>query len=57
VFTRVPTSGTMLFHVDLEGRAEVLWQQVSLGGPWTCGILSPDGRHRALAGLSVDSDV
>jgi Tol biopolymer transport system component len=57
VVTRVPTSGTMLLHVDLEGRAEVLWQQRLIAGPWTWGIPSPDGRHLALAGLSVDSNV
>jgi len=39
-----------LLYVDLEGRAEVLWQQTA-GSIWsTYGVPSPDGRHLALLG-------
>jgi Tol biopolymer transport system component len=52
-----PTTGTMLLYVDLEGRAVVLWQQ-ELGFGWsTQAVPSPDGRHLALQGYSVDSNV
>jgi serine/threonine protein kinase len=57
VVTRVPTSGTMLLHVDLEGRAKVLWEQRLLAGPWTWGIPSPDGRHLAVLGYGVEGNV
>jgi len=43
--------------VDLEGRAEVLSQQRYLGVYETFGIPSPDGRHVALLGYTVDSNV
>jgi hypothetical protein len=46
-----------LLYVDMEGRAEVLWQQRLPGRnvPW--GIPSPDGRHLAILGYTWDSNV
>jgi serine/threonine protein kinase/Tol biopolymer transport system component len=56
--SRLPTtSGSLLLYVDLEGRAEVLWGQRLPGGWGTRGFPSPDGRHLALAGYTVDNNV
>jgi Tol biopolymer transport system component len=55
--SRLLTSGTMLLYVDLEGRAEVLWQQRLSFISRTWGIPSPDGRHLALVGQTMDSNV
>jgi hypothetical protein len=47
----------MLLHVDPEGHAEVLWQQ-RIPGHWgTVGVPSPDGRHLALLGYTIDGNV
>jgi Tol biopolymer transport system component len=56
--SRLPaTSGSLLLYVDLEGRAEVIWQQ-RIAGRWTTpGVPSPDGRHLALEGYTVESNV
>jgi Tol biopolymer transport system component len=56
--SRLPiTSGSLLLYVDLEGRAEVLWQQ-RLPSRWdTWGVPSPDGRHLALVGYTLESNV
>ena len=56
--SRVPTtSGSLLLYVDLQGRAEVIWQQ-RLSGRWTTpGVPSPDGRHLALEGYTVEGNV
>jgi hypothetical protein len=50
-------SNPTLLYVDLEGRAEVLWQQTTaiLWGTW--GVPSPDGRHLALVGYGADNNV
>ena len=46
-------SGSLLY-VDLEGRAEVLWQQSGAGlFGGTQGVASPDGRRLALLGYGV----
>jgi len=55
--SRLPTSGTMLLYVDLEGRANVLWEHRFAGAWETWGVPSPDGRHLALAGHSVSGNV
>lgn len=47
----------MLLYVDLEGRANVLWQEGFACRDWTWGVPSPDGRHLALVGYTVDSNV
>jgi Tol biopolymer transport system component len=46
-----------LIYVDLEGRADVLWQQRLGQGLGTRGVPSPDGRHLALTGHSVNSNM
>ena len=54
VFSPTPR-GSVLLHVDLEGNAHALWKQ--LGGVETAGIPSPDGRHLAILGWTVNSNV
>jgi hypothetical protein len=44
-----------LLHVDLAANAEPLWQQAWPGEIW--GLPSPDGRHVAINGLSVEANV
>ena len=47
--------GATLLHVDLKGNVNALWEQK---GSWqTWGVPSPDGRHLAILGLTVDSNV
>jgi len=55
--SRYPSSGTMLLHVNLEGRASVLWEQKLTGRYWTWSTPSPDGRYLALVGYTTDSNV
>jgi Tol biopolymer transport system component len=55
--SRLPTSGTMLLYVNLEGRASVLWQQKLTGRYLTWGVPSPDGCLLALVGFTADSNV
>ena len=43
----VTLRGAALLHVDLKGRADLLWQQK--GKADTCGRPSPDGRFLAIA--------
>ncbi len=47
--------GSVLLHVDLQGNAHMLWQQH--GGKGTWGRQSPDGRHLAMLGWAVDSNL
>jgi serine/threonine protein kinase len=47
--------GAALLYVDLQGNAHVLWQQH--GGPVTYGFPSPDGRHLAFLGWTIDANV
>jgi hypothetical protein len=50
--SRVPTSGTMLLYVDLEGRAVVLWQRWGVRA-----VPSPGGRHLAVQAYALDGNV
>src|SRR5271165_883961 len=51
-----PTSrGSVLLYADLQGNARVLWEQP--GGLQTAGIPSLDGRHLAIRGWTVNSNV
>jgi serine/threonine protein kinase/Tol biopolymer transport system component len=51
-------SGSTLLYVDLEGRAEVLWQPTAASIWWgTWGVPSPDGRHLALLDYGSDPNV
>ena len=55
--TTLPSSGTMLLHVDLEGRAQVLWQQQFPGSWETWGVPSQDGQHLAVLGYGTDGNM
>jgi hypothetical protein len=51
-----PTArASVLLHVDLEGNAHVLWEE--LAGLQTSAIPSPDGRHIVILGGIVNSNV
>ena len=47
--------GAVMLHVDLQGNARPLWEQP--GGIDIYGVPSPDGRHLAMRGWSVDSNL
>ncbi len=47
--------GSVLLHTDLQGNAQVLWQQE--GGRGTYAIPSPDGRHLAIESWTMDSNI
>ena len=49
-----PRSGTLLY-IDLNGHASALWEQKGSFQTW--GVPSPDGRHLAIMGYTVDSNV
>ena len=46
-----------VLFVDLQGRANVLWQQGYPGRVYIWGVPSPDGRHLALLGRTIDNNV
>src|SRR5215831_5680376 len=44
--------GATLLYIDLKGKVSALWEQK---GSWqTWGIPSPDGRHLAILGFTID---
>jgi serine/threonine protein kinase/Tol biopolymer transport system component len=47
--------GATLLYIDLNGHASPLWEQK--GSFMTWGVPSPDGRHLAILGYTVDSNV
>ncbi len=47
--------GATLLYIDLEGRVTAMWDQK--GSLQTWGVPSPDGRHLAIEGYTVDSNV
>ena len=47
--------GAKLFHIDLEGNAQVLWEQKSGFKAW--GVPSPDGKSLAILGQTFESNV
>jgi serine/threonine protein kinase len=47
--------GAVLLHVDLQGNVRVLWKND--GGNWTPALPSPDGRHLAIQGWTVDGNM
>jgi hypothetical protein len=49
-----PRAATLLY-IDLEGQASPMWEQ--RGSLWTWGVPSPDGRHLAILGYTMDSNV
>jgi len=55
ISNRMP-GGVVLLHVDMQGKAHVLWQQQG-GFAGYVGKLSPDGRHLAFNGYSTNSNI
>jgi Tol biopolymer transport system component len=49
------TAGSPLLYIDLKGNARVLWQYKGPGMIW--GVPSPDGRHLAMRGAAITSNV
>jgi Tol biopolymer transport system component len=47
--------GPVLLHMDLQGNTQFLWQDP--GGVEVWGVPSPDGRHIAIRGWNVESNV
>lgn len=45
----------ILLYIDLDGNVQVLWTQ--RGGYQACGVPSPDGKHLAILGTSIESNV
>jgi len=54
VSTQEPGGATVL-HVDLNGDAQLVWQQPQSDFTW--GIPSPDGRHLAILGSNSEANV
>jgi Tol biopolymer transport system component/DNA-binding winged helix-turn-helix (wHTH) protein len=48
-------TGSVLLHVDLQGKADPLWEQE--GNTVEYGLPSPDGRHLAIVGTSRNNNV
>jgi WD40 repeat protein len=55
LFTSSQTTGSVLLHTDLRGNASVLWEPKGEGMTWA--ISSPDGRHVAMPGFALSSNV
>jgi Tol biopolymer transport system component len=55
VTDRLPGGTAAVRYVDLQGNAHVLWENG--GGNFTEGLPSPDGRHLAIMGLTVDGNM
>jgi Tol biopolymer transport system component len=47
--------GAVMLYVDLQGNARLLWEQP--GGIDVYGVPSPDGRHLAMRGWNVESNL
>jgi len=47
--------GSVLLQVDLQGNSHILWKRE--GGMGTFGIPSPDGRHLAMMGWTLNSNI
>jgi serine/threonine protein kinase/Tol biopolymer transport system component len=47
--------GATLLYIDLNGHASALWEQKGSFTAW--GVPAPDGRHLAILGYTVDSNV
>jgi eukaryotic-like serine/threonine-protein kinase len=48
-------NSTTLLHVDMNGRAQAVWQEPGVGLVWA--IVSPDGRHIAMPGSTRSANV
>ena len=51
------SGGATLLYVDLEGRAQVIWQQEMPYADVNWGIPSPDGHHLAVLGYTTEANV
>ncbi len=51
-----PPGGVLLF-VDMNGHTEVLWKRETLWDFGPRGLPSPDGRHLAILGWTMDSNI
>jgi len=47
--------GSVLSYLDLHGNTHVLWE--NLGGEWTWGLPSPDGRHLAILSSTMNRNM
>jgi hypothetical protein len=57
LFASVGGLETTLLYVDLEGRAQVIWdQRFRLRNGWTIGIPSPNGRYLAVSDQAIDNN-
>ena len=54
VSSRSPRGATLLY-IDVGGHAIPMWEQKGSFETW--GVPSPDGRHLAILGYTVDSNV
>jgi hypothetical protein len=50
------TVGELLF-VDMQGHTDLLWKRETVWGLGPRGLPSPDGRHLAMSGWTIDSNV
>jgi serine/threonine protein kinase/Tol biopolymer transport system component len=48
------SQGAKVLHIDLEGNTQTLWTQE--GPSMTCGVPSPDGKHLAIFGTTLESN-
>jgi Tol biopolymer transport system component len=56
LFTSARLQGSsVLLYVDLKGNTHTLWEQRGSLGTW--GASSPDGRHLALSGWTVNANL
>jgi hypothetical protein len=51
----IALTGATLLFIDLKGQVSAIWEQ--RGGLWTWDVPSPDGRHLAILGFTLDSNV
>jgi Tol biopolymer transport system component len=54
IFTSSMLPGGVLFHVDLQGHRDVLWEPKGTKMPWA--VPSPDGRHIAMPSYAQNSN-
>jgi serine/threonine protein kinase/Tol biopolymer transport system component len=47
--------GTVLLHLDMTGKPHIVWE--NHGGGWALGMPSPDGRHLAINGETMNSNM
>jgi Tol biopolymer transport system component len=55
LFTSSLATGSVLLHTDLKGNASVLWEPKGANMTWA--VPSPDGRHVAMPGFALSSNI